>query len=174
MVKSQPTALILAAGESSRFEPLANRQNHKAMLTLLGWPILDYVLGDLAKAGFRKVVIVRNADETLMVEYFSHKDHYGLDINFEVQTDLAAGMAGAGFGAKKHLTAPLFFFTPRHFYVSRIWPAISEAQTGDVKAVLCGQVTKEPERCGIFKLEGDRVVDIIEKPEPSQAPSDIR
>src|SRR3989338_10536348 len=118
MVKSQPTALIRAAGDSSRFEPLANRQNHKAMLTLLGRPILDYVLGDLAKAGFRKVVIVRNADETAMVEYFSHKDHYGLDINFEVQTDLAAGMAGAVLGAKKNLTAPLFFFNPHLFLVN--------------------------------------------------------
>src|SRR3989338_2193234 len=174
MAKSQPIALILAAGESSRFEPLANRQNHKAMLTLLGRPILDYALGGLAKAGFRKVVIVRNADETAMVEYFSHKDHYGLDINFEVQTDLAAGMAGAVLDAKKHLTAPFLILTPSHIEVSEAWPAILKAKAGAVSAVLCGQVTKEPERCGIFKLEGDRVIDIIEKPQPGQAPSDIR
>jgi len=174
MSEIKPIALILAAGESSRFEPLANAQNHKAMLTLLGRPILDYVLEDLAKAGFKRAVIARNASDVALAEYFRERENYGLEVKFEVQLDLKAGMAGAVLAAQKYLTEPFLILTPSHFDVSRIWPAISEAQTGDVKAVLCGQVTKESGRCGIFKLEGDRVVDIIEKPEPSQAPSNIR
>ena len=174
MSEIKPIALILAAGESSRFEPLANAQNHKAMLTLLGRPILDYVLEDLAKAGFKRAVIARNASDVALAEYFRERENYGLEVKFEVQLDLKAGMAGAVLAAQKYLTEPFLVLTPSHFDVSGAWPAILKAKAGAVKAVLCGQVTQEPERCGIFKLEGDRVVDIIEKPEPSQAPSDIR
>jgi len=50
-------AIILAAGKSSRFYPLAN-DKHKSMVRIMGKPILEYTIQGLKEAGIKEIVLI--------------------------------------------------------------------------------------------------------------------
>jgi len=173
-LKNMPV-IILAAGASSRFWPLSNKK-HKTMFSLMGRPILDYVLRDLARAGIKKTILVLSPrDEKQIKPYFKKGEKLGLSIEYALQRK-ALGQANAILSAKNKINSKDFFVINAYHLNSSIFlkDLIKNKKSEKADLLLLGKKTNRPWQYGIFKLKGKRAVDIIEKPQKGKEPSNIR
>lgn len=161
-------AVILAAGESSRFWPLNYR--HKSLIRIMGRPLICYLLDDLKKAGIKKIVIVQGPKRDIEKEL----KNYPYEIDFVVQPE-PRGMGNALWRAKSILKGPFIVLNADIINCqSIIKDLIRRYQKGAPKAIIVGQKTKTPQLFGMLKLEGKRVLGIVEKPKPGREPSNIK
>lgn len=159
-------AVVLAAGESSRFWPL-NYQN-KSLLKIMGKPLIWHTINGLAKAGINDVIVVqdpkREIEENLEVcelkcgvRYVVQKEHGGMGDALMVARDLISGSFFVAAGHK----------VDAGDYVSGMSKKGSEV-------VLLGVETDQPQYYGILKIAGDKVADLVEKPERGKEPSNLK
>src|SRR3990170_3398492 len=77
-------AVILAAGEGQRLRPFTVTKP-KAMLSIAGKPILQYVVEALAQHGIREVIIVVGYHREQVFDYFGNGEQFGIDITYVTQ-----------------------------------------------------------------------------------------
>lgn len=172
-MKTKPIALILAAGESSRLAPYAYLNQHKAMIRLLGKPILEHVLQEVKTAGISEVVIVLNPANSDVAGYFGDGRKFGLAISY-VSQPAPLGMGSAVLAAREYLTRPFFVLNPNHINAAAFLKSMAEACQPPFEAVLLGREDTALGLYGVCKLNKDRIVGIVEKPAPGKEPSSVR
>lgn len=57
-------AIILAAGESSRFYPL--NSSHKSLIKIMGKPLILYLVEALKKEGIKEIIIVQGRRKKIL------------------------------------------------------------------------------------------------------------
>jgi len=163
-------AVILAAGESSRFWPLNYR--HKSLFYLLGRPIIYWNLKGIEETGIKKVIIVQSPKRDVEEELNKFK-FKKLKIQYVIQPKpLSAG--DALWQAKNYLKSPFFLLNADVLNSKEILKAMIKKIKKEKKPVLAGQKTKTPWLFGMMKLKGDRILKIVEKPKKGKEPSDIK
>ena len=163
-------AVILAAGMGTRLRPItANRS--KAMVPVLGRPLVERALVPFVENGVRDFVFVISPDDTEIAGYFADRTSLEITARFVIQEE-RLGMAHA-----LRLAAPL---VEGRFAVSA---CDSLLDSSDVRKLLeagfdadaaLSLLDVEPERLslsGVVELDGSRVRRIVEKPSPEDAPS---
>lgn len=164
-------AVILAAGESSRFWPL--NYHHKCLIKIMGKPLIWYTLGSFKKTGIKEVIIVQSAKKNIEAELKNQK-FPGLKIKYVVQKE-SKGMGDALFGVRKFLKTPFFVLNAERIDAGElIKSAIRKKQKTRCQSVLIGHKTETPGLYGIMKLNRDKVLEIVEKPKKGKEPSDIK
>ncbi len=195
-------AVILAAGHGTRFLP-ATKVVPKEMLPLVDQPVIQYVVEEAVAAGLQQIVIVTAAPKRAVEDHFDRNpeleqllESTGKDAELrEVRrvADLAQiafvrqkerrGIAHATLAAR-HVVGdePFALFFPDDIIVADT-PAIRqlidvhEKHGGSVIAVQrlpreevihYGVINPEPVEDRVY-----RVRDIVEKPSPDEAPSDL-
>ena len=162
-------AIIPAAGLGTRFLPVT-RVVPKEMLPIGDKPALELIVDEARAAGADEIVIVISEGKELIRKYFEgqqdvrfvyQKEQKGLGhavLQAELDDDVLVLLGDAlviGCCAAKEMVE-----------VSR--------RHGGAAVIGCERVPREKvSRYGIMKLEGDRIVDMVEKPAPEEAPSDI-
>ncbi len=167
--------VILAAGKGSRLHPITLDRS-KAMVPILGQPIVERVMDLLARNGVDDFILVVSPDDRHITRYFRRESQLDADIRFVYQTQ-RLGMAHA-----LRCAAPLI---TEDFVLSACDNLVSERDVARLldfwtmsprpKGVLT-LMPVEPERLGsvgIVELDGPWVKRIVEKPKPEDAPSDI-
>ncbi|MFZ5916131.1 MAG: sugar phosphate nucleotidyltransferase [Chloroflexota bacterium] len=167
--------VILAAGKGSRLQPITLTRS-KAMLPILGKPIVERVMADLAVNGIDDFILVVSPDDRYISRYFRRESQLEADVRFVYQPE-RLGMANALACA-----APLI---SGDFILSACDNLISAAHVGQMlqtwqaeprpNAVLT-LMPVEPERLGsvgIVEMAGPWISRIVEKPSPAEAPSNI-
>src|SRR3989344_3634280 len=94
---SFPHAIILAAGESSRFWPL--NQKHKSLIKIMGEFLIQYTINGLRKAGIKDIIVVQGPKKDIEKELADKR------IKYVVQKD-PKGMGNALWQAKKFIKGP--------------------------------------------------------------------
>ncbi len=163
-------AVILAAGESSRFWPLAEGK-HKSLFALLGRPIIVHTIEALRRAQITEIVIVQSSNGAIEAQ-LGNGARWGVKISYVVQPE-PRGMGDALVRAESLLKETFFVVNPQHVTVSEIIPQMNALASG-ADAVLVGCDTDRPQEYGIVKIEHDRALDLIEKPAPGTEPSRTR
>jgi NDP-sugar pyrophosphorylase family protein len=167
--------VILAAGHGSRLQPITLTRS-KAMVPILGKPIVERVMQDLVANGVEDIILVVSPTDRYITRYFSRESKIEADLRFAYQTE-RLGMANA-----LSYAAPLI---TEDFILSACDNLISANHIGQMLAMW--QSTPKPnavltlmpveqERLGsvgIVELDGPWVVRIVEKPSPEEAPSDV-
>ena len=162
-------AIIPAAGLGTRFLPVT-RVVPKEMLPIGAKPALELIVDEARAAGADEIVIVISEGKELIRKYFDgqgdirfvyQKEQKGLGhaiLQAEVDDDVLILLGDAlviGCCAAKEMVE------------------VSKAH-GGAAVIGCERVPKEKvSRYGIMKLDGDRIVDMVEKPAPEEAPSDV-
>lgn len=100
-------AVILGAGESSRFMPLSTYR-HKAEIPLLGRSLLQRTVDNLQKIGIEEIIIVHGPDKK--PQLFAHE----CKLRFTV-LDKPTGMGDALLSALDFLDDKYFVLHPYHF-----------------------------------------------------------
>lgn len=168
-------AVVLAAGKGSRLHPITTRRS-KAMLPILGQPIVERVMEGLARNGMDEFILVVSPDDTDIVTYFKHESPLRGHVTCVEQKE-RLGMAHALLQAAPHLQG--------QFVLSACDNLVSEEHMKELLAThgaaLSHQATLSlvkvpPEliaRTGIVEMREGFVTRIVEKPKPGEAPSDI-
>jgi UDP-N-acetylglucosamine diphosphorylase/glucosamine-1-phosphate N-acetyltransferase len=163
-------AVILAAGESSRFWPLNKR--HKSLFYLMGKPLIFYCLKGIERVRKIKEVLIvqspkRDVEECIKDFKFDFK------IKFLIQKK-PLGMGNALFQARDFLKDYFFVLNGDVLNSDEILKSILGKFEKERKPILAGQKTKTPWLFGMMELKKDRILKIIEKPEKGKEPSDVK
>jgi len=163
-------AVILAAGMGTRLRPVtANRS--KAMVPVLGRPLVERALVPFVENGVRDFVFVISPDDTEIAGYFTERTSLEITARFVIQEE-RLGMAHA-----LSLAAPL---VEGRFAVSA---CDSLLDSSDVRKLLEAGFDADAalslldvdldlvSRSGVVELDGVRVRRIVEKPSREKAPS---
>ena len=165
-------AVVIAAGESSRFWPLSNG-NHKSQVLLLGKPVIYWTIKGLAENGITDIVVVCRADSS-MQEIEESTRNLQVELRFVVQQE-ASGTGNALYQAKEYITQPFILIWPNKVNSGSIVKEVIKVQEqNDADVVFVGAKTSTPQDYGIIKFNGDQVEEIVEKPDPNTAPSDVK
>jgi bifunctional UDP-N-acetylglucosamine pyrophosphorylase/glucosamine-1-phosphate N-acetyltransferase len=161
-------AVILAAGNGKRVYPLAVNKP-KPMFKLLGKPLMEYVVQELADAGVKEAVCVVGHNPDQIKDYFKGESH-GVKIEYAVQEE-AKGMADALLKAEEKLGKGKFVVVNADdvFEPGLLKLMLEKAEGAD--AVFTSKKVKETWKFGILDLDGERVKGIVEKPNKGDEPS---
>jgi len=163
-------AVILAAGESSRFWPL-NKQ-HKSQIKIFGKPLIYWTIKGLSEVGVKNIVLVCSSNSS-----FQEID-WDKELNVEVAYAIQEKPLGTGdaiFRAKDFIKEPFFIFWPYKINAKEIASKILEKYNSEKpQAIFIGAKTSTPWEYGILKFGGERIIEIVENPKPGEAPSNIR
>lgn len=163
-------AVILAAGESSRFWPL--NSNHKTLFNIMGRPLIYYTIKSLISAGIKDIIVVDGPKGE--VEKRLSKCDLDVKIRYIVQPE-PKGMGNALLYAKEYINEQFFVLNAERFdagnYIKQI---IDKYRETNSKLVLLGAETDNAQLYGIISFEGDKIRGIIEKPEKGKEPSNIK
>lgn len=167
-------AVILAAGRGERLKPVTNSRS-KAMLPILGKPMVARVLENLIDNGVNDSIIVMSPKDQEIIEYFKGGDYMGAGVRL-VQQSFPFGTADALHQAAPFikgdfiLTACDSLFTQKD--TCRLITYWSEHQGLDGLLSLRNVEPRAVVNFGIVELNGESIVRIIEKPALEDAPSE--
>jgi bifunctional UDP-N-acetylglucosamine pyrophosphorylase/glucosamine-1-phosphate N-acetyltransferase len=167
--------VILAAGKGSRLQHITLRRS-KAMLPIVGRPIVERVMLDMVANGVQDFILVVSPDDRYITHYFRRESGIKAEVRFVYQPQ-RLGMANALACA-----APL---VTDDFILSACDNLVSEEHVGRMidawqwptkPNALLTLMPVEPDRIGsvgIVEMDGPWIKRIVEKPRPEESPSNI-
>jgi NDP-sugar pyrophosphorylase family protein len=168
-------AVILAAGAGKRLHPLTERRS-KAMLPVAGRPLVERVMESLAEGGVQSFILVAGAEDVELRQHFDGTSPFNGRVRMVIQ-ERPLGMAHALKQAAPFVNGDfvlsacdnLVASADLHSLLAR-WQATPQAEA------LLALLRLPPEklsRSSAVALDGERVICIVEKPRPEEAPSDV-
>jgi UDP-N-acetylglucosamine diphosphorylase/glucosamine-1-phosphate N-acetyltransferase len=152
-------AVILAAGEGTRMRPLTYNRP-KAMLPVLGTPILRHIVNSCVEAHIERVIIVTGYQEEAIRGHFEKAD---LQIQIEyVKQENRRGTADA-VGQAKDLLDERFLAINGDSLISPLTLKLLAEAPHEVVVVAAKRVD-DPAGYGAVEARGDVVLRIVEKP----------
>ncbi len=167
--------VILAAGKGSRLQPITLTRS-KAMLPILGRPIVERVMEDLAANGVDDFILVVSPNDRHITRYFGRESEIEADVRFTYQPE-RLGMANALLCAAPLITGDFILSACDNLISAKHVGRMMEIwQTPPHSNAVLTLMPAEPGRLGsvgIVEMDGPWVTRIVEKPPPAEAPSNI-
>lgn len=154
-------AVILAAGQSSRFYPF-HSATHKSLIKIMGKTLLEHTLISLKHAGITDVVLVVSPNSPIEA-LLSEGKTLGVHITYVIQEE-TLGMGHALLQTEKHIKDDFFLLHAYHFEVDQFIPDMIKRKKHKEEVVLLGKNLGGTDRYGYVLIEGEKVTGIVEKP----------
>jgi len=165
----------LAAGKGSRLHPITLKRS-KAMLPILGKPIVERVMETLCANGINDFILVVSRDDRDIVKYFNEESELEFNITFVVQEE-RLGMANALQRAAPFIHQDFVLSACDNLApVQHVAELIERQQADETIHATLSLMRIDPSsvsKTGIVEMVDGRVTHIVEKPQPEEAPSDI-
>jgi len=159
-------SVILAAGESSRFWPL--NHGHKSLFRIMGKPLILYLIEGLREMGLGEIIIVQNAKKNIEKGL---KEYNLQNVRYVIQSE-ARGSGDAILLTKELIKGQFFVLNAER--VDAIDHIKTILEKRDQGLTLLAGPTKTPWLFGILKVDKDKVLEVIEKPEKGSEPSNLK
>ncbi len=157
------TAVILAAGEGRRLEPLTNRRP-KPMVSVANRPLLEHVVEAVAAAGVDRIALVVGYRQERIRNHFGDGDDWGVTIEY-VEQSTQLGTGHAVLQAEPVVDGPFIVLNGDRIVDPAVVSRVRDrARDGDHPAMTV-TTAEHPREYGVVSLDGDRVTGIDEKPE---------
>ncbi len=166
--------VILAAGRGSRMRGLTVSRP-KAMLPVVGKPIIARVVEQLQSAHISRIIIVISADDDHLRPYFAAHPPPGATVKFVIQP-YAGGMAHALMQVAPHIDEPFIVTACDSLYPENLYTELAQVHLQQNTTATLTLMKLPPEvipRASSVEIVGGRVVRVVEKPALADAPSDI-
>lgn len=163
-------AVILAAGQSSRFYPY--NHSHKSLVKILGKPIILHTIESVKKSGIRNIILIVSKDPEIK-KILGDGKAFGVNIQYVVQKE----PTGAGNGlllGEKLIKENFFLLNVSHVDFWEFKELILAKKSKNDMAILLARREENLQKFGVLKIDRDRVIDIIEKPKKGEEPSNLR
>lgn len=168
-------AVILAAGKGSRLHPITLNRS-KAMLPILGKPIVERVMEGILACRVSDFILVIAPTDQLIIEHFRSRCKLKAQVSFIIQPE-QRGMADALCHAAPAITGDFILSACDNLvpaeHIQQIVERLSQDPHSDGVISL---LPIEPERMGnvaLVEMEGDSIKRIVEKPIPGETKSNI-
>ncbi len=165
--------VILAAGKSSRFFPLADKRR-KDMFKVMDRPVLEQVVKSIKKTGIKKIILVVSPTSEVK-KHFGFGQKWGVKISYAEQKK-PLGQANAVLSARPLIKSKNFFvINSHHINFDLFYKDIIKFQSQKkANLTFLGQETQDPSKSGMYKLQGTKVVGFAEKPKEWNQKQKIR
>lgn len=167
------TGLIPAAGSGTRLGPFTNAIP-KELLPVGEKAVIEHVVCAMTLAGIEHIVIVVSPNKHGLSDYLGSGKKFGVNISYVVQ-DERKGLADAVL-AGEHIISDDFtvvlgdnFFAPKTFLKDLIDFHVESSADTTVGVSEVEDVTRH----GIINPDGQRILDMVEKPSPVEAKSKL-
>ncbi|WP_435099765.1 sugar phosphate nucleotidyltransferase [Halorubrum sp. N11] len=157
------TAVILAAGEGRRLEPLTNRRP-KPMVPVANRPLLEHVVEAVAAAGIDRIVLVVGYRQERIRNHFGDGDDWDVTIEY-VEQSTQLGTGHAVLQAEPVVDNPFVVLNGDRIVNPEAVSAVRDRLSDGDAPLVTVTAVETPRDYGVVKLDGDRVTEIDEKPE---------
>ena len=157
--------IILAGGTGSRLMPLTKVTN-KHLLPVGQRPMLLHPVAKMTEAGIKDILVITGTEHMGdVVGLLGSGKDYGCRFTFRVQ-DEAGGIAQAlALGENFAGGAAVCVILGDNVFEDSLGPGADAFRArGESGAYVMLKEVHDPERFGVARVEGDRVVEILEKP----------
>ena len=162
--------LILSGGEGTRLRPITHTRA-KQLVPVANKPILFYGLEALREAGIEDVGIIVGDTEEEIREAVGDGSRWGVKVTY-IRQEAPLGLAHAVLTAADFLgDTPFVMYLGDNLIKEGIVAFVDEFRGKEVDALILLAHVAEPQRFGVARLEGNKVVELVEK--PKEPPSDL-
>ena len=162
-------AVLLAAGESSRFFPFNNK--HKCLVKIAGEPLVVHTVRAVKRAGITDIIFI-TGDHNDFKDVLGNGKKLGVKIRYVVQKE-PTGAGDAVLLASGLISSDFFLINSNHVEFDELKKAIDEKRGTNKNAVLLARKSSG-KHFGVLKVEEDRVLSIVEKPKSNRGLSNLR
>lgn len=153
-------AVILAAGEGTRMRPLTS-SIPKVMLPVANKPMLEHIVDSAIEAGIDGFVFITGYHEEAIKQYFGNGDKWNVTID-HIHQEEQLGTANAIGYAKGHVKDKFIVLNGDVLVSSDHIKHMIERKED---AVITVKRVDNPSEFGVIETDGNKVINIIEKPE---------
>jgi len=164
--------VLLTAGEGTRMRPLTLTRP-KTMLQVGGKPILQYNLEALRDAGIRDIIMVVGYKKEAIENYFGNGSSFGVNIDYITQ-EKRLGTAHA-INSVHNIIDDEFIVLNGDIIVDPelIVDLITKYKSEEASSILMLTEVEDPSSFGVVEIENGIIKNIVEKPAPGEAPSNL-
>ncbi len=191
-------AVILCGGLATRMLPIT-KSVPKEMMSVLNKPVLDYLIDDLVEVGVKDILIITNRGKECIENYYDLNPELSARLQASGKTkqlaelELIANKAnvhfirqitplGTGHALKRAESfvgnEPFLFmfgdellYNPNKTLVKQLMGAYEKCGNSVVAVTTCP--IEESYKYGMLECENDKLIKIVEKPQPENSPSNI-
>jgi glucose-1-phosphate thymidylyltransferase len=143
------------------------------MLPVAGRPLLDHLVGAPAEGGVDEVLLVVGYRRERIQGYFGDGADWGVDVTY-VEQSSPRGTGDAVMQAEPHVGEAFLVANGDRIVSPEVFAATAEKLAdGSVEATLAITPDDEPSEHGVVATDGDRIVDLVEKPPPHAVASNL-
>lgn len=164
-------AVILAAGEGTRLEPLTNLRP-KPMIPVANRPLLEHVVEALASAGIREMIFVVGYHRERIQNHFGDGAEWEVDIEYAGQVK-QLGTGDAVLQAEPYVDDDFVVLNGDRVIEPRLVESVVQEREATGDAVVSVTRVDEPYLYGVVEVDGGLLASIREKPAPSDIESDL-
>ncbi len=168
-------AVILTAGEGTRMRPLTLTRP-KTMLPVGGKPLLEYNVEALRDAGIKNITMIVGYQKEAVMEHFKDGGNLGVNITYVIQEERLGTAHAIGQVSKRvEENNEAIIVTNGDIILENalIKNLIDKHHQSQAQSILVLTEVEDPSAFGVVELEGDCIRDIVEKPNPGEAPSNL-
>ncbi len=164
--------VLLTAGEGTRMRPLTLTRP-KTMLQVGGKPILQYNMEALKDAGIKDIIMVVGYKKEAIEDYFGNGSSFGVNITYVTQ-EKRLGTAHA-INSVHDMIDDEFIVLNGDIIVDPelIVDLIAKYESEEASSILMLTEVEDPSSFGVVEIENDIIKNIVEKPAPGEAPSNL-
>ena len=167
--------VILAAGKGSRLHPITLKRS-KAMVPVLGQPLVERVMEDMYANGVNDFILVVSPDDRDIARHFRSESALEADVRFVYQTE-RRGMADALRKAVPLIEGDFLLSACDNLtsaeYVGQMLAVWQQDPHPNAVLSLMPVSRDRISSTGIVELDGEWVTRIVEKPTLEDAPSNV-
>ncbi len=154
--------VIMAGGLGTRLRPLTD-DTPKPLLKVGDMPILEKIILDFAKNGFKNIILSVNYKSHMIEEYFGRGAKFGVTIEY-IHEDKRMGTAGALGLIKEKLTEPFFVMNGDLLTSVNFKQMLKSHNSHHTIATMGVREYDFQIPYGVIDVENNKIVDIEEKP----------
>ncbi len=153
--------LILAGGDGDRFWPLT----HKNLVPFNGTPFIKHLV-EMVRPYADELHIVGSNDNIEQI-----RSVLGTTVTYHLQNLSLQGMGGAVVSCKGQINGPVMILNACDIFSPQLFESIDFSKIGENGFVFSAKKMDAYFPGGYVKLDGKKVIEIIEKPDPDKTPS---
>ncbi len=155
--------VVLAGGRGTRLRPMTHVVN-KHLLPVYDEPLIYYPVKTLIGAGIDEILIISGPEHIGKYIRLLEEEDFDVDFSYRVQKE-PKGIAHAVGIAEDFVDDEFAMMLGDNIILGDVSAEIEEFQDSDDKAKIFLKGVDQPARYGIADVEGDRIVELEEKPD---------
>jgi mannose-1-phosphate guanylyltransferase len=164
-------AIILAGGEGTRLRPLTDDMP-KPLLPIKGKPIIEHAINNFRKHGIKDIILSIGYRADKIKEYFGDGSNFGVKISYCIENE-PLGTGGAIKFASKNISETFIAINGDNLADFNWTEMLKFHRENKAQITLALFPVEDVTQFGIARLNGDKLVEFIEKPSVEKAPSNL-